>query len=154
MSKLIYLIPLWRGCKDFLIKSPQIVQNKAARIVTRLYVYTPTTTLLKQCGWMSVSQLAFYHTVVLLYKVKHSQQPRYLFSMISSAENSRYGARSGQAGKLRATGQIPKQTVNWNSFKWRSVRCWNLLPYELRHCEDILNFKKSLKTWVQDNINT
>ena len=92
-------------------------QNKAARTVTRLGFYTSADTLLKQCGWLSVSQLAFYHTVVLLFKVRKNHQPRYLFEMTASAENSRYGARSNQAGKLRVNGQMPKQTINCNSFK-------------------------------------
>ena len=152
MSKLIYLIPLWGGCEDFLIKSLQVAQNKAARTVTRLGFYTSADTLLKQCGWLSVSQLAFYHTVVLLFKVRKTQQPKYLFEMTSSAENSRYGARSNQAGKLRVNGQMPKQTINCNSFKWRSVQCWNQLPIQLRQCENMVHFKKSLKTWVQANI--
>ena len=72
--------------------------------------------------------------------------------MTSSAENSRYGARSNQAGKLRVNGQMPKQTINCNSFKWRSVQCWNQLPIQLRQCENMAHFKKSLKTWVQANI--
>ena len=31
MSKLIYLMPLWSGCEDYLVRSLQVVQNKAAR---------------------------------------------------------------------------------------------------------------------------
>ena len=46
MSKLIYLIPLWGGCEKFLIKALQIVQNKAARTVTKLGMFTPIRTLL------------------------------------------------------------------------------------------------------------
>ena len=36
MSKLIYLIPLWGGCEKYLIRSLQVIQNKAARVVTKL----------------------------------------------------------------------------------------------------------------------
>ena len=71
MSKLIYLIPLWGGCEKFLIRALQVAQNKAARLVTNCGLYTPTKTLLKECGWLSVSQLVFYHTVVLLFKVQN-----------------------------------------------------------------------------------
>ena len=68
MSKLVYLIPLWGGCEKFLIKALQIIQNKAARSVTKLGIFTPVQTLLRQCGWLSVNQLVFYHTVILLFK--------------------------------------------------------------------------------------
>jgi hypothetical protein len=41
MSKLIYLIPLWSGCETYLLNSLQVVQNKAARVVTRCGKRTP-----------------------------------------------------------------------------------------------------------------
>ena len=50
MSKLVYLIPRWGGCGKYLIRSLQIVQNKAARVVTKLHWDTPTTVLLSHCG--------------------------------------------------------------------------------------------------------
>ena len=80
MSKLIYLIPLRGGCEKFLIKALQVVQNKAARSVTRLGIFTPVKTLLKQCGWLSVHQLVFFHTVVLLFKKIHNLSPDYLYN--------------------------------------------------------------------------
>ena len=56
MSKLVYMIPLWGGCEKFLTKSLQVVQNKAARTITKMGIYTPVKTLLKQCGWISINQ--------------------------------------------------------------------------------------------------
>ena len=81
MSKLVYLMPLWWGCDKFVIKALQIVQNKAARSVTKLGIFTPIRTLLKQCAWLSVNQSIFFHTVVLLYKTLQNQSPVYLLSM-------------------------------------------------------------------------
>ena len=46
MSKLIYLMPLWGGCEDYLVRALQVVQNKAARSITKLNIYTPTKMLL------------------------------------------------------------------------------------------------------------
>ena len=43
MSKLSYLIILWVGCGTVLRKSLQVIQNQAARLVTRLGWYTPKT---------------------------------------------------------------------------------------------------------------
>ena len=45
MSKLIYLMPLWSGCEDYLVSALQVIQNKAARSVTKLSIFTPTKTL-------------------------------------------------------------------------------------------------------------
>ena len=81
MSKLSYLISLLGGCGAVLKKSLQIIQNKVARVVTRLEWSTPAKELLLQCGWLSVNQLIFYHSVLLVYKVKLSKTPKYLYSM-------------------------------------------------------------------------
>ena len=54
ISKLIYLMPLWMGCEDYLVNALQVCQNKVARLVTKLDRFTPTTVILKQCGWMPV----------------------------------------------------------------------------------------------------
>ena len=85
MSKLIYLIQWWGGCSDYLIKFVQILQNRAARLVTKLGWLTPTAVLLHQCGWLSVRQLVHYHSLVLAFKVKLHGKPEY-FRQHFSAE--------------------------------------------------------------------
>ena len=69
ISKLIYLMPVWMGCEDYLVNALQVCQNKAARLVTKLARFTPTKVLMQQCGWLSVKQLMIYHSLVLLHKV-------------------------------------------------------------------------------------
>ena len=80
MSKLIYVMPLWSGCEEYLVKSLQVVQNKAARVVARLNIFTPTKELMMVCGWLSVRQLLVYHSLVLLYRTVQMQMPLYLYS--------------------------------------------------------------------------
>ena len=70
MSKLVYLIQVWGGCSGYLVNSLQLIQNRAARIVTKLDLYTSIPKLLLQCGWLSVHQLVYYHTLLLVYQVK------------------------------------------------------------------------------------
>ena len=84
VSKLIYLMPVWMGCEDFLVSALQVCQNKAARLVTRLDRYTSTNVLMKQCGWMPVRQLLIYHSLVLFHKVFQHQTPTFLKQKIRS----------------------------------------------------------------------
>ena len=129
MSKLIYLIPLWGGCEKFLIKALQVVQNKAARSVTRLGIFTPVKTLLKQCGWLSVHQLVFFHTVVLLFKTLQNESPDYLYSMAVTDYN--YKTRAKDSGKLRLVSEYKvDHELNLKSYRWRSIRSWNQLPLD------------------------
>ena len=130
MSKLVYLMPLWGGCDKFLIKALQIVQNKAARTVTKLGIFTPVRTLLKQCGWLSVNQLVFFHTVVLLFKTLQNKSPEYLLSMAGIEYN--YKSRAKDAGKLRVVvGYKLDSELNFKSYRWRSIRYWNQLPQDI-----------------------
>ena len=84
MSKLINLIELWGGSSQYLLKALQKAQNRAARFVSKLDWNTPTGKLLKQCGWLSVHQLAVYHSVVMVYKVMLYKSPKYIYSMFST----------------------------------------------------------------------
>ena len=152
MSKLVYCISLWGGCEDFLIRSLQIVQNKAARLVCRKGIYTPVKTLLCECNWLSVAQLAFYHGVILLYKVRQCKKPRYLFDMFTTSR--RYNTRGENLGKLASSSEIsPVHGLNLKSFRWRSIQAWNSLPTRIRDMTNIEVFKKHLKEWVQENLD-
>ena len=62
MSKLIYVMPLWSGCEEYLVKSLQVVKNKADRVVGRLNIFTPTEDFMLACGWLSVRQLLVFYT--------------------------------------------------------------------------------------------
>ena len=50
ISTLVYMIQLWGGSSQSLISCLQIIQNKAARAVTKLGMRTPVKVLLLQCG--------------------------------------------------------------------------------------------------------
>ena len=75
MSKLCYLIQLWGGCEKYLVRSLQVIQNRAARAVTGQSWWTPTRRLLQDCKWLSVRQLIFYQTAVQTFKIINSGKP-------------------------------------------------------------------------------
>ena len=153
MSKLVYLIPLWGGCEKFLIQALQIIQNKAARSVTKLGIFTPIQILLKQCGWLSVHQLVFFHTVILLFKTNQNKTPQFLYDMTSS--ELKYRTRAENPGKLRTVADyIPEQGLNWKSYKWRSTMYWNQLLPDIKTMDNLVKFKVKLKSWVLVNIDT
>ena len=77
MSTLAYLLPVWGGCEGFLIRSLQVLQNRAVRQVTRLNWYTPVKRLLNQCNWLSVNQLVVYHSALTVYRATKSGLPVY-----------------------------------------------------------------------------
>ena len=151
MSKLTYLIALWGGCGAVLKKALQMIQNKVARVVTRLNWLTPARELLHQCGWLSVNQLVFYHSVLLVYKVKMSQTPRYLHSM-HNKWSYQYRTRQAESGLIKMVGN-PRLELTKNSFRWRAAQHYNQLPSEIRNSENFASFKLKAKTWIKQNVS-
>ena len=103
ISILAYLIPLWGGTEGYLVRALQVLQNRAARCVTKLGWYTPTRKLLKQCNWLSVKQLIVYHTVLQVHRIVKCGSPLYLSDRLVS--NYLYRTRQAAGGGVRWLGE-------------------------------------------------
>ena len=149
-SKLIFQISLWGGTEDFLLNSLQVVQNKAARFVTRRGKYTPIVNLLRQCGWLSVRQLVVYHSAVLIFKTLKTTYPKYIYKKLSS--EFPFNTRLAQSESVRMGPEFQsKLELTEKSFMSRATLSFNKLPATLRQIPKIELFKKKLKVWVQEN---
>ena len=131
-----------------MILALQRIQNKAARVVTRSSLTTAGH--LAQCGWLSVHQLAFYQTCVLVYKVLEHKSPLYLYNMFSMD----YTIRTRQAARmeLRTDSDTPELELTMDSFRWRATRDYNCIPAEIRKLETLKSFKTSLWKWIISSI--
>ena len=109
ISKLIYLMPLWMGCEEYLVNALQVCQNKVARLVTKLDRFTPTTVIIKQCGWMPVRQLMAYHSMVLLHKTVQNQTPTYLYNKVISGSQQPNTRLAAAAIAAEVAAGMPKQ---------------------------------------------
>ena len=146
ISVLTYLIPLWSNSEGYLIKALQVVQIKAARCVTRQSWFTSTRQLLKQCGWMSIRQLAFYHTVLTMHRILKSEKPVYLRSKVSY--NYPYQTRQATGGNIR----YDREAVVEGSFISRATRNYNNIPDNFKAVKTLSTFKYKLKQWTIENI--
>ena len=161
MSKLIYLMPLWVGCEDYLVNALQVNLNKVARLVTKLDIFTPTAVLMQQCGWMPVKHLMAYHSLVLLHKILQQRSPSYLYQKVTSGTqqyNTRQAAETTAA--LTAVGvtsqpsiDIPELELSRSSWCWTSVKWYRQLPPSLQAEKKLTKFKTGLKSWVSQNID-
>ena len=150
MSKLTYLIGLWGGCNMHLLKSLQIMQNKAARVVTKLDWSTSTSVLLAQYCWLSVKKLLVYHSVVLVYKVLKSKQPKPLHSMFPT-EYTYKKTSTARSMSIQQRGH-PTLDIGKDSFRWRAAKSYNQLPVSIKSCESLEQFKLEAKKWTNINI--
>ena len=160
MSKLIYLMPVWMGCEEYLADALQVSQNKAARTVTRLDRFTSTKVLLLQCGWLSVRQLMLYHSLVLLHKTIRHKKPEFLHQKVTSGSHQpRTRQTIAAAATLAAAGAPRPPSINScelqitrRSWCWNSVYWYNQLPINLQTEPKLQIFKTRLKQWVSTNM--
>ena len=140
------MIQVWSGTEEYVLNSLQLMQNKAAKLVTRtVELYTPTRIILNQCGWLSVRQLGFFHSVLLLWKTIQHQEPAYLWSKLETTNT-----RSGAQGNLKIYPH--RSTLASKAFFTRASLHWNAIPPDIRNITSIQTFKKHLKDYVKKNI--
>ena len=145
LSIITYMVAVWGGTEGYVIRAVQVMQNKAARTVTKLSWFTPTRTLLLQCNWLSIKQLIFFHTALQVWRVLESKCPVYIHSNMQLS-----ATRSAAQGNLR----VPpvESSLAGKSFMVRSASVWNTVPPDIRSIKTIHTFKKKLKQWVKLNI--
>ena len=147
MSRIVYLIQLWGTCKECWLREMQKVQNKAARYVTRLPRHTKVSVLLQECGWLSITQLVVYHSVLLLWKLFRENRSSHLLKRVVTTSHRGRNLQTGDRLYTRQ-GRILLSNLSW---RVNSVTWWNDMP-ELLRTERRLNvFKGSLRHWVRQN---
>ena len=152
ISKLCYLIQLWGGCEDYLIKALQVVQTRAARTVCKQNWFTPTHVLLTRCRWLSVRQLVFYQTAIMTFKIMKTGAPAYLGDRMRTAFP--YNTRQATTGAIRFGEEYSsKHALNHNSFKYRATVEYNSIPGTIRAANSLQTFKTKLRTWIKANIS-
>ena len=151
MSKFLYLRQLWGGCPNYLLNLLQILQNRAARLVSNKDRYTPVKELLSSCGWLSIRQLVAFHRVLLLYKVNYDIKPKNFMEKFSSNQNPFYKTRFQDDGHIKNS-RIYRRDESKTSFVPDSIAVWNRLPALIRKSKNPEVFKTNLKPWIANNI--
>ena len=140
-SVLAYCLPLFGGCDMQEIKGLQILQNKAARIVTHSPPRTNRDRIYDQLCWLTVNQLIMYHTLLTVYRVRLTKEPEYLATFLCN--DNRYN---------KIVTVNPKLTLNQKSFTARGACNWNGLPLRIRQLETISSFKKEVRAWIRREV--
>ena len=151
MSKLVYLITVWGGAQQYLLKGLQVQQLTAARTVCGFSsFFWSKKKLLDRVNWLSVRQLIFFHTVLQAHKTIKTGLPRVIKESISTTHPCR--TRSASRGLIRfgETFRGPSNLVKL-SFRYRAVQMYNMVPVNVR-TGSLATVKKKLKKWVYQNV--
>jgi hypothetical protein len=144
-SKLDTNNSLLYGLPDSLLQKLQRVQNAAARMVTRQPKHCHITPLLAELHWLPVTQRIQFKVILMVFKALNNLAPEYISDLLVRKTDSSRSLRSNQQNLL----VVPRShsvTYGDRSFRCAGPVLWNNLPIEMRYCDDIVIFKRLLKT--------
>ena len=140
-SVLGYCLPLFGGCNTGELQDLQVLQNRAAQFVTKSPPRSPRIPMFDRLGWLTVSQLVVYHTLLAVYRVRATGEPEYLAqSLCCDNRNGHIIVKPTRLSLLQ------------KSFKFRGAIHWNELPPAIRKSRSIGSFKPALKNWIKNHV--
>ena len=150
MSIFCYMISVWGGTEAYIISAAQVIQNRAARIVTKRGWFTSQKNLLRETNWLSIRQMIFYHTILQIWRVRKTRRPEYLNEML----NPEYEQRTRCVIEGNIKSQEPKTSLGKKALRFRGASMWNTLPTNLKIVTgEVQSYKKQLKIWVRENVD-
>ena len=126
------------------IQRLQLIQNTAARLVTRTKLSAHITPVLSDLHWLPVHFRLQYKLLLLTYRAINGQSPSYISELLHPYNPSRSGLRS--ANKHLLVEQKSFRSWGDRSFAVAAPRLWNSLPDRIRVCPTLQSFKTALKT--------
>ncbi len=142
-SRLDYCNALLGGCSARLINKLQMVQNAAARVLTRTRKYDHISPVLSRLPLLPTKHRIDFKILLMTYKALNGLAPQYLSELLSHYSPPR-PLRSQNSGRLiipRISNQLRRQIV----FLF-STKLWNNLPNTVWEADTLCQFKSRLKT--------
>ncbi len=84
-----HCIALLGGCSARLINKLQLVQNAAARVLTRTRKYDHISLGLSTLHWLPIKHCMHFKTLLITYKALNGLAPQYLSELLSHYSPSR-----------------------------------------------------------------
>ncbi|KAF7710058.1 hypothetical protein HF521_008930, partial [Silurus meridionalis] len=138
-SRIDYCNALLGGCPASLINKLQLVQNAAARVLTRSKKYDHITPILSSLHWLPVKFRLDYKLLLLTYKALNGLAPMYLSSLLTRYNPPR-SLRSQNSGLL-VVRRMAKSTKGGRTFSHLAPKLWNSLPDSVWGSDTLSQFK-------------
>ncbi len=137
-------LDLLGGFSARLINKLQLVQNAAARVLTRTRKYEHISPVLSRLHWLPVEYHIDFIILLITYSALNGLAPQYLSELLSHYSPPR-SLRSQNSGHLIIP-RISKSTAGGRSFFYLALKLWNNLPNTVQEADTLCQFKSRLKT--------
>ena len=145
-TNLDYCNAILHGLPKALLNRLQLVQNRAARIVTFTKKYEHITPILIDLHWLPVEYRITYKILLLVYKAINGLSPSYISNLLSFCTSS-YSLRSC-SNKLLQVPRSKLKSYGDRRFSIAGPKLWNSIPASLRNADSLNSFKKHFKTYL------
>ena len=125
----------------------QLVQNAAAKLITRKKKFDHVIPLLEDIHWLPVEYLMIFKMMLICFKALHGTGPLYTKDMLTIAKpNGGYNFRWSKDTLLLEQPNTRLVTYGDRSFSAAAPRHWSKLPLNIRESATVSTFMTSLKT--------
>ncbi len=113
----------------------QMVQNAAARVLTRTRKYDHISPVMSTLHWLPIKHRIDFKILLITYKALNGLAPQYLSELLSHHSPPRL-LRSQNSGHLIIP-RISKSTAGSRSFFYLAPKHWNNLPNTVREADSL-----------------
>ena len=146
LSHLDYCNSMFYGLPAVTIAKMQRIQNMCARLVLRKGKYDSITQTMYALHWLPILYHTDFKILTLTHKLLNGKGPLYLRELLTWREPLRSSLRSGKDQYLLVIPNTKRKTFAARSFSVAAPTLWNQLPLDTRRIDDLLTFKKAVKT--------
>lgn len=146
LSRLDYCNALLLGAPGSLLKQLQRIQNMAAKLALGRPRAASSSLALKELHWLPIDQRVRFKALCIVFRALHGSGPAVLQRKFGWYLPGR-ALRSSHAFLTRVP-RIKRVRMGGRSFSYVASRLWNGLPLGLRKKDQLIQFKKELKTYL------